>query len=542
VVASSRMGASARRSILEGTRLGAYELVRLVGQGATASVFEGRHVALGKRVAVKVLHEHLVRDEQIAARFLREGRVAARLHHEHVLEVMDLGQEGNVAWLVMEFLEGHDLRTELARSGPLLPEEAMANLLPIAAALAYAHRQGALHRDIKPANVFLGRDGQDRIVPKVVDFGLSKIVGLDEGKPLTESEIVAGSVAYMSPEQTYGIARAGPASDQFSFGAVLYECLTGQGPFRARTFYELIERIRASHASPPSTQRPGLPPALDAVVLRALASEPEKRWPDMRALGAEMLAFADETTRAAWTADFVDQPPLARRLVASPRRLRAAPVARPTLESGKIEVACPPLPRPAGTSPFQIKGLPYRGLAYFATRMLRGGLDELAEAIDDPSLREFVRQPFLASSRYDVLPFRPLVATLARLLGQPFVDLTRETSAAQARYDARTLFHQMFGGATLDNWHERALRFGVQYHTFGRFEGTREAPGVVLTVHEGVPEYLAPWYAPMQAVYAEETVRFLGGKSVKSEMLPWQPFGEVDGLPTLITGSRIRWE
>jgi serine/threonine protein kinase len=152
-----------------------------VGQGATASVFEGRHVVLGKRVAVKVLHEHLVRDEQIAARFLREGRVAARLHHENVLEVIDLGLEGNVAWLVMEFLEGHDLREELSRHGRMPHQEAIALLLPIVSALGYAHRQGAVHRDVKPANIFLARDELDRVAPKVVDFGLSKLDGLDEG-------------------------------------------------------------------------------------------------------------------------------------------------------------------------------------------------------------------------------------------------------------------------------------------------------------------------------------------------------------------------
>jgi tRNA A-37 threonylcarbamoyl transferase component Bud32 len=527
--------------MLEGVRLGAYQLIKLVGQGATASVFEGQHVALGKRVAVKVLHEHLLKDDQIAARFLREGRVAAQLHHDHVLEVLDLGQDGDLVWLVMELLEGHDLRTELERTGPLSLEDAVAHLLPIASALAYAHRQGAVHRDIKPANVFLGHDERGRIVPKVVDFGLSKLMGLDDERPLTESEIVAGSVAYMAPEQTYGIARAGPAADQFSFAAVLYECVTGHAPFRARTFYELIERIRASHASPPSVERPGLPPAFDAVVLRALAAEPGERWPSMRALGVELLAFADASTAEAWSADFVEQPARAGKLVASPRRLRAAPVAR-RVEGGGSEPGCPPLPRPAGTSPFQIKGLPYRGLSRFIGRVLPGGLDELVDALEEPSLRTFVRQPFLASSRYDVLPIRPLLAVLARLLGRPFIELTRETAAAQARYDARTVFRQMFGGATLDDWHERATRFGAQYYTFGRFEGKREGPGVALTIHEGVPEYLAPWYGPMQAAYAEETIRVLGGKNVKGEALPWHRSGELDGLVLVTTCTRTRWD
>jgi tRNA A-37 threonylcarbamoyl transferase component Bud32 len=520
--------------MLVGARLGAYELVRLVGQGGTASVFEGRHVMLGKRVAVKVLHEHLMRDDQLAARFLREGRVAAQLHHANVLEVMDLGREPSVAWLVMEFLEGRDLRAELEKVGRLSPEETAAYLLPIASALAYAHRVGAVHRDIKPANVFLAHDARDQIVPKVVDFGLSKLEDVPESRPLTESEMVVGSVAYMAPEQTYGIGNAGAPADQFSFGCVLYECLTGRAPFRARSFFQLVEAVRAAKVEPPSRVVPGLPPAVDAIVARALAVDPANRFPSMRALGAELLALADEGTREAWSVDFEDTPRPRAKVVASPRRVRVAPVVP--------DEDCPALPRPAGTSPFQIKGIPYRGLAYLVSRTLPHGLDDLCEALDDAALREFVRQPFLASSRYDVLPIRPLMMTLARLLGRPFLDLLVTTTRAQARYDYRTVFRQMLGTSTLDNWHERSSRFGTQYYTYGRFDAECIAPGVVVMRHQGVPEYLAPWYAPMQAAYAEETVRMLGGGNVRSEILGWEPHEPLDGLPTLVTGSKILWE
>jgi eukaryotic-like serine/threonine-protein kinase len=494
----------------------------------------------GKCAAVKVLHEHLVRDDQIAARFLREGRVAARLHHAHILDVIDVGHDGGTAWLVMEFLEGHDLREELERAHRLTPEEAVAYLLPIASALAYAHRVGAVHRDLKPANVFLGRDERDRILPKVVDFGLSKLEDIPESRPLTDTDMVAGSVAYMAPEQTYGIAKAGPPADQFSFACILYESLVGRAPFRGRTFFELIERVRAAKVAPASSEVPSLPTAIDAILARALSVDPGHRFPNMSALGSELLAVADPSTREAWRDEFVDEPRRAGRLVASPRRVRAAPASVDTAPTEPT--TSPRLPCPAGASPFQIKGLPYRGLAYYVSRALRGGLEELSEALEDPSLREFIRQPFLASSRYDVLPMRPIMATLAPMVGRSFVDLVRVQTAAQARYDARTVFRQMFGAATLDSWHERVTRHGVQYYTFGRLEGTAIAQGVVLMRHEGVPEYLAPWYAPMQAMYAEQTVRILGGKNVTSELLPWQPFGDVDGLPTLVTGSKILWE
>jgi hypothetical protein len=311
----------------------------------------------------------------------------------------------------MEFLEGRDLRAELEKVGRLSPEETAAYLLPIASALAYAHRVGAVHRDIKPANVFLAHDPRDQIVPKVVDFGLSKLEDVPESRPLTESEMVVGSVAYMAPEQTYGIGNAGAPADQFSFGCVLYECLTGRAPFRARSFFQLVEAVRAAKVEPPSRVVPGLPPAVDAIVARALAVDPADRFPSMRALGAELLALADEGTREAWSVDFEDTPRPRAKVVASPRRVRVAPVVP--------DEDCPALPRPAGTSPFQIKGIPYRGLAYLVSRTLPHGLDDLCEALDDAALREFVRQPFLASSRYDVLPIRPLMMTLARLLGRP---------------------------------------------------------------------------------------------------------------------------
>ena len=225
--------------------------MRLIGHGATASVFEGRHVVLGKRVAVKVLHEHLVNDEQVSARFLREGRVAAKLRHPNTVVVLDVGAEAGVPYLVMELLGGADLRApprEHARRSPL--EHALGLLLPIAAALSHAHDAGVIHRDLKPANIFLARDVRDDILPKLVDFGLSKVDTGETTSSLTATEMVAGTVLYMAPEQTLGVRHSSPASDQYSLAVILYECVTGEAPFSADGVYALIERIRTEIRPP----------------------------------------------------------------------------------------------------------------------------------------------------------------------------------------------------------------------------------------------------------------------------------------------------
>jgi serine/threonine protein kinase len=529
-----------RSSMLVGARLGAYELLRLIGRGATSSVFEGRHVVLGKRVAVKVLHEHLVNDVQLSARFLREGRVAARMHHDHVLEVIDLGREGDLAWLVMEYLEGEDLRGRLEHGVRLPLGEALDLLLPIASALAYAHGLGAVHRDIKPANVFLARDGRKRVVPKVVDFGLSKLDDLPESRPLTETDMVAGSVAYMAPEQTYGIGNAGPPADQFAFGCVLYECIVGHAPFRARTFFDLVEKVRGAKAPAPSGEVPSLPAAIDAIVRRAMAPEPDRRYPGMRALGADLLPYAEPATRETWNLDFVDPPPLRTSRPPASRSSTVPPV--PAAVTVTAPHACPPLPRAAGQSPFQIRGMPYRGLAAFITRALPGGVAELCDALDDASLIDFLQQPFLASSTYDVLPIRPVMATLAHLLGRSFEELVVTTTRNQARFDGRTVLREMVGAVSLDDWHERAARFGEEYYTFGGIEGTRVGERHVILRHHGVPAYLEAWYGPMQAAYVDELARVLGGKNVRTERLPVEPWRPKDGLPTVVTGAHVHWE
>jgi serine/threonine protein kinase len=553
-----------RSERLRGTRLGAYEIVRLIGHGATASVFEATHVALGRQVAIKVLHEHLASDDQVQKRFVREGRIAARLRHPNTVSVLDVGVESGLPYLVMELLGGADLRSLLADAHLLSIEHALALLLPIASALAQAHDAGVLHRDLKPANIFLSRDLRGDVVPKLVDFGLSKITTGETTTSLTAAELVAGTVLYMAPEQTLAVKNCSPASDQYSLACILYECVGGETPFTADGVYALLERIRAGVARPPSHMNPRVPEDFDDVVLRALRGDPSKRFASVRAFARALLPFADAETARTLERDFVDrvsastpaatgagigetaadavtrvgspaEPPLS----PEPAPLREPAGAR-RLPTAAIQ-AVAPLPCPPGASPFHIKGMPYRGLVFLVNRLLPGGLGALCEALPDTRLRDFVHQPFLATARYDILPFLPLYATLAHLLEAPFDGFVRASCAAQCRYDTQTVFKAIWANATVEGIAERIGRFSGQYYDFGTVTGSVPEPNVLVIVHTGVPAYVHPWFRAMHESYKEELIRQLGGEDVRTIAHEATPEGARDGFAVVTTRTEFRW-
>jgi serine/threonine protein kinase len=536
---------------LKGARLGGYEIVRLIGHGATGSVFEATHLGLGKPVAVKVLHEHLAADKQAVGRFLREGRVAARLDHPNAVDVLDVGVEAATPFLVMELLAGGDLRALLSDIHLLTLEHALAVVLPICSALAVAHDAGILHRDLKPANIFLARDVRGDIVPKLVDFGLSKIADGDNTSPLTESELVAGTALYMAPEQTLGMRNSSPASDQYSLGAILYECVTGEPPFSSDGVYALLERIRTEPIRPPSQRNPRLPESVDAVLFRAMHRDPSKRFPSVRAFARALIPFANPKAIAPYERDFLERASVAPRTVSRPslRKVAAAtqaetlserPAPPPPLSAPPAQKV-PPLPCAPGTSPFHIKGMAYRGFVYLVGKMVPGGLEAFCEALSDEALAGFVRQPFLASGRYDILPLYPLNAILARLLGVEFEALIRKTAAGQARYDAETVFKTMWSNATVENFADRISRFGTQYYDFGKYTGSVPEPHVIVASHEKVPEYVYPWYGPMQITYTEQCMRMLGAVDLKVRAHVWDPAGIQDGFPLINVRTELRW-
>ncbi|MDP3215988.1 MAG: serine/threonine-protein kinase, partial [Deltaproteobacteria bacterium] len=286
-----------------GTIVGRYRLLRPLGEGGMGAVYEAVHTDLGKRVAIKILRPEVARQAESRARFLREGQAAASIHHPHVAEVFDVGQERGALYLVMELLEGENLYEHLYRVGPLPVDRCVDLLLPVCAALAVAHEQGIVHRDVKPENVFLARSRHGVLQPKLLDFGISK-VPLPGGGRLTATSSLLGTPHYMSPEQAQEGGRVDARSDQYAFGVVLYECSTGRRPFEGDDLYPLLHAIVRGDSLPPRAVRPELPVAFEAVVQRAMAVDPAARFADMHHLGGALLPFAGPAAQAAWAPVF----------------------------------------------------------------------------------------------------------------------------------------------------------------------------------------------------------------------------------------------
>jgi non-specific serine/threonine protein kinase len=269
---------------------GKYRIETLLGRGGMGEVYHATQLSLERSVALKVILADLAESAQLLARFEREARAVARLRHPHIVTVHGYGVEPGVgAYLVMELLEGRTLREELAGRGRLPAVEAVEVIRQAAAAAHAAHEAGVVHRDLKPDNIFLESGGGVSV--KVLDFGIAKLAGRGpQTGDLTLGRAVAGTPAYMAPEQGTG-AYADWRVDVYALGCVLYEVVTGKLPFQGSSRAQMIYLHRTSRPRPPGDVAPGLPPALEAVILRALAKEPGERFQTARAL-SEALANA----------------------------------------------------------------------------------------------------------------------------------------------------------------------------------------------------------------------------------------------------------
>jgi len=230
-----------------------------------ASVYAARDTGLDRAVAVKLLADNLAGDEELRQRFLREARLAARLSHPNVVNVFDAGEDDGRPYIVMELVEGETL----AGRGRMPPEEARGLALQAARGLAHAHEAGLIHRDIKPGNLLLRPDG----TLKIADFGIARAA---ETTALTQAGTVLGTAAYLAPEQALG-EEVTPVADVYSLGAVLYELLTGRPPFEFDSLADLAQKQRAMAIRPVRELAPETPRALEDLVMRCLARNPEYR-------------------------------------------------------------------------------------------------------------------------------------------------------------------------------------------------------------------------------------------------------------------------
>jgi tRNA A-37 threonylcarbamoyl transferase component Bud32 len=258
-----------------------YELGPVLGQGGMAKVYQGLDRQLGRQVAIKVLAPPFDRDREFVERFQREARAAAGLSHPNIVAVFDSGSDDGTHYIVTELVEGETLADRLRRDGPMPQAEAVAVAVDIARALAAAHERGLIHRDIKPGNVMLRPDGR----VKVVDFGIARAAGSDT---LTNTGVVLGSTAYLSPEQASG-QPVDERADLYALGCVLYEMLTGRVPFSADTPIATMYRHVNEDPPPPSTFAP-IPPELEDIVMRALEKDPKRRFASALELENALLA------------------------------------------------------------------------------------------------------------------------------------------------------------------------------------------------------------------------------------------------------------
>jgi eukaryotic-like serine/threonine-protein kinase len=281
---------------------GKYRVERMIGSGGMGFVVAARHLALDEPVALKFLLSHQSENREVVERLMREARATFRLRSIHSVRVHDVGElpEGHL-YIVMELLEGRDLRAELDARGALPVSEVVSHALDACEALQEAHALGIVHRDLKPGNLFLTRSPQGRSIVKVLDFGMSKgDFGVSDNGPLTLPETALGTPRYMAPEQWKSASSVDLTADIWALGIVLYELLTGKTPLHRMQLAERQTRFLAGAIPSPREARPDVPEELARVVLRCLRGDPRARWGSAAHLSRALRAgFPDEGGDAA---------------------------------------------------------------------------------------------------------------------------------------------------------------------------------------------------------------------------------------------------
>ena len=273
-----------------------YRIVRKLGEGGMGAVYEGEHVLIKRRVAIKCLHAQFAQNPEIVARFHREALAATSIGHQNIIEVTDMGRfdDGSV-FMVLEFLLGRDWSDDIDAHGAQPLGKVVHIIAQICDALDAAHAKGIIHRDLKPENIYLIERGGDPDFAKVLDFGISKFKDTagGEGKGMTQTGTTLGTPYYMAPEQAQGRKDIDHRADIYSLGVMMFQALTGQYPFDDDSYPMLILKICTEPAPSLRLFRPDLPEALDGIVARLLAKNADDRYPDCGTLKAALLPYRD---------------------------------------------------------------------------------------------------------------------------------------------------------------------------------------------------------------------------------------------------------
>lgn len=272
-----------------GEYIGPYQLVAELGQGGMANVYKAYHDSLDRYVAIKVIHLAFSQDEGFLLRFQREARVIAKLDHPNIVPIYDFSQYENRPYIVMKLIEGESLRAKINRA-PLTDCQILEILEAVGSALSYAHQQNVLHRDIKPGNVLIGQDNHIYLA----DFGLARLA-YDGAISITGDQMI-GTPQYMSPEQGLGKSGIDQRTDIYSLGIMLYEMVTGRLPFDAETPYTIIHDHIYTPPPPPHTFNKNISPQIETIIDKALAKEPDDRYPDASSLVDQFRSYVNQSS------------------------------------------------------------------------------------------------------------------------------------------------------------------------------------------------------------------------------------------------------
>jgi len=338
---------------------GKYRLEAMFARGGMGSVWRARHVSLDTEMAVKLMDPSIAASGPERARFAAEAKAAAKLKSQHIVQVTDYGVEEETPYIVMELLEGEDLGARLRREGRQSLEMARTLNAQVARGLRRAHEAGVIHRDLKPANIFLARGEEGEEVAKILDFGIARFAARTAATEMTKTGTLLGSPPYMSPEQVRGLRDLDHRTDLWSFGIILFRVVTGSLPFQSDQVGDLIFKICADAAPPPSSLVAGLPPDLDRFFERALAKSPAARYSTAIEMAEAFSAACGFGGRAPLVSLADSSAELDRAPIASARAADPATVMARGAGAATVPVATPPPGNNFGKTTLPLEG-PWR--------------------------------------------------------------------------------------------------------------------------------------------------------------------------------------